>query len=393
MGRKILFIDRDGTIIVEPKSDFQVDSFEKLAFLPHALTSLARVAASGQYELVMVTNQDGLGTASFPEETFWPVHNLMIEVLESVGVRFEAVLIDRSFADNPSSGRKPGLGMLTEWLNDDDIDWANSWVIGDRLTDIQLAQNLGCGHAAWLGDSEEVSTRILNTESWVDQVQINTSGPRMLQEQVFITSDWKQLADRLLLSARQVVWSRHTKETKIDISLNLDGSGLCDIKTGLHFFDHMLEQIGRHGGLDLTIKCQGDLHIDEHHTIEDTGIALGEAIKQALGNKKGINRYAFVLPMDDVQAQVALDFGGRAWFVWDAAFKRDRIGDVPTEMFSHFFKSFSDASASNLQISITPGNEHHMIEAAFKGLAKCIKQAAAIDHQRQNQLPSTKGLL
>lgn len=393
MARKILFIDRDGTIIVEPKTDFQIDSYEKLAFLPHAITALARIAASDQYELVLITNQDGLGTASFPEETFWPAHNLMLEVLASVGVKFDDILIDRSFANNPSPGRKPGLGMLSEYLVANDIHWASSWVIGDRLTDVQLAQNLGCGHAAWLGELADVESRLANPAGLLENTQINPDRSPLGLDQIYHTTDWQALADRILMPARKVKSSRHTKETKIDIELNLDGSGQCNIKTGLSFFDHMLEQIGRHGGLDLTIHCDGDLHIDEHHTIEDTGIALGEAIKKALGDKRGINRYAFVLPMDDVQAQVALDFGGRAWFLWDADFKRERIGDVPTEMFAHFFKSFSDATSSNLQISITPGNEHHMIEAAFKGLAKCIKQAAAIDQQRQNLLPSTKGLL
>ncbi len=391
--RKILFIDRDGTLIVEPQPSQQVDSFDKLTFLPGVISQLGRVAALEDYELVIVTNQDGLGTDSFPEADFWPVHNLMLEILSGEGIRFEQVLIDRSFGHTPAPTRKPQLGLLQDYLAASDIDWANSWVIGDRLTDVQLAQNLGCGHAAWLGSAAEVSDRAENPEQWLESASINPNRPKISTDQVLLVDNWHHLADVLIMGQRKVQTSRHTNETKIDISLNIDGSGQCEIQTGLGFFDHMLEQIGRHGGLDLNIRTQGDLHIDEHHTIEDTAIALGDAIKKALGDKRGINRYGFVLAMDDAQATVAIDFGGRPWLVWEADFRREKVGDMPTEMFSHFFKSFADAAAANVQIAVKGDNEHHKIEAIFKGLAKCIKQAASRDHQRLQQLPSTKGML
>lgn len=390
--RKILFIDRDGTLITEPQPSLQVDAYDKLSFLPHVITALADVVATADYELVMVTNQDGLGTNSFPEADFWPVHNLMVEVLASQGITFRATHIDRTFGNAPGPGRKPALGMLHDYVNATDIDWANSWVIGDRLTDVQLAQNLGCGHAAWLGAPEEVDARVHDT-SWLEQTTINPNNPSLKLEQIHLLSDWRQLADLLILPQRSITWKRHTHETQVDISLTLDGSGLSKVSTGLGFFDHMLDQIARHGGLDMTLTTKGDLHIDEHHTIEDTGIALGEALRHALGNKQGIQRYAFVLAMDDAQANVALDFGGRAWVVWDAKFSRDRVGDMPTEMVYHFFKSLADAAACNLQVSVSGDNDHHKIEAIFKGFARCIRQAAARDRYRLAALPSTKGML
>lgn len=389
--RRILFIDRDGTLIHEPQPSQQVDAYEKLAFLPHVLIELHKVAAEG-YELVMVTNQDGLGTDSFPEQTFWPVHNLMMQVLESQGIHFSEVLIDKTFGANPGPGRKPAVGMLQHFLTAEDIDWQHSYVIGDRLTDVQLAQNLGCGGAIYILSEQELAAKQEYTH-WITTTNINPDRPQLAPHQVKLVSSWLEITPWLVGTHRKVQWQRHTHETKIDISLNLDGSGMSQIDTGLGFFNHMLDQIARHGGLDLSITTKGDLHIDEHHTIEDTAIALGEAFRAALGNKKGINRYGFVLPMDDAQAQVALDFGGRAWLVWEAEFKREKVGDMPTELFYHFFKSFSDAAAANLQIKVSGDNEHHKIEAIFKGLAKCIKQAAALDLQRLNQLPSTKGTL
>lgn len=363
--KKVLFIDRDGTIIVEPQTDFQIDSLEDLEFIPKAISNLRKIAEETDYELVMVTNQDGLGTPSLPEEDFWPAHNKMMLTLENEGVKFAAVHIDRSFDHENLPTRKPGTAMLTQYM-DGDYDLANSYVIGDRKTDVLLAQNLGC-KSIFLGQGLEGAD--------------------------FSTQNWDEIYRYLRLPDRIGEVFRKTSETDIHVKVNLDGSGKCKIYTGLPFFDHMLEQLGKHGGADLTIDVKGDLHIDEHHTIEDTALALGEAYLKALGDKKGIYRYGFLLPMDDVLAQVAIDFGGRPWIVWDAEFNREKIGDMPTEMFFHFFKSFSDTAKCNLNIKAEGTNEHHKIEAIFKGLARAIKMAVARDKTSLNQLPSTKGVL
>ncbi len=363
--KKVLFIDRDGTIIIEPPTDFQVDSLEKLEFYPKALSNLRKIAEETDYELVMVTNQDGLGTASFPEETFWPAQNKMMKMMENEGVYFSAVHIDRSFDHEQLETRKPGIGLLGQYLKGD-YDLANSYVIGDRKTDLQLAKNLGT-KSIFIGDASEDAD--------------------------FSSKSWDEIYEFLRLPGRKASIQRNTSETEISIHLNLDGTGKCNIQTGLHFFDHMLEQLGRHGGTDLNIQVRGDLHIDEHHTIEDTALALGEAYLNALGNKKGIYRYGFLLPMDDVLAQVAIDFGGRPWIVWEAEFRREKIGEMPTEMFYHFFKSFSDTAKCNVNIKAEGTNEHHKIEAIFKALARAIKMAVKRDITALNQLPSTKGVL
>jgi imidazoleglycerol-phosphate dehydratase/histidinol-phosphatase len=369
--KKVLFIDRDGTLIVEPISDQQVDSFEKLEFLPNVICNLRKICQETDYELVMVTNQDGLGTASFPEETFWPAHNKMLQIFESEGIHFTSIHIDKSFPADQLPTRKPGIGMLMNYF-DDSYDLSKSIVIGDRITDVQLAKNLG-------------SIAILLNE---------TNVPENLEETIGLTcTHWDEIYQYLRLPERKVQHIRNTNETKIQIELNLDGKGLANNHTGIAFFDHMLDQIAKHGNLDLAIKVDGDLHIDEHHTIEDTGIALGEAFLTALGNKKGIQRYGFLLPMDDCLAQVAIDFSGRNWLVWDATFKREKIGEMPTEMFSHFFKSFSDTSKSNLNIKAEGENEHHKIEAIFKAFAKAIRMAVTRDQKNLDSLPSTKGLL
>ena len=368
--KKILFIDRDGTLIHEPPSDFQIDSFEKLAFIPGLFTYLGKIVAELDYELVMVTNQDGLGTASFPEENFWPVHNLMMRTLEGEGIRFSEVCIDKSFEHENLPGRKPGTAMLVKYLQGD-YDLKNSFVIGDRITDVKLAENLGA-KAILLKNNDA-------PDGWETKIDL-------------ICNSWKDIYEFLKLPARKTTHIRNTNETKIEIELNLDGNGKSSISTGLGFFDHMLEQIARHGNIDLNISCKGDLHIDEHHTIEDVGIALGEAFTKALGDKKGIERYGFCLPMDDCLAQVALDFGGRNWIVWEAEFKREKIGEMPTELFFHFFKSFSDASKCNLNIKAEGDNEHHKIEAIFKAFAKSIKMSLKRDANNM-VLPSTKGLL
>lgn len=364
--KKVLFIDRDGTIIKEPPTDFQVDSLEKLEFVPRAISNLRKIAEETDYELVMVTNQDGLGTDSFPEKTFWPAQYKMLKTLEEEGVIFSAIHVDRSFEHENAPTRKPRTGMLGQYLNEA-YDLANSYVIGDRQTDIELAKNLGS-----------------------KAIYIGTEG---MEEATLSTSSWDEIYEFLRLPARKARVERNTSETQIKISLNLDGTGQCNIHTGLAFFDHMLDQLGRHGGTDLDIQVNGDLHIDEHHTIEDTALALGEAYLKALGDKKGIYRYGFLLPMDDALAQVAIDFGGRPWIVWDAEFKREKIGEMPTEMFYHFFKSFSDAAKCNLNIKVEGDNEHHKIEATFKALARAIKMAVKRDLQALNQLPSTKGVL
>jgi len=361
--KKVLFIDRDGTIIAEPE-DEQVDSFEKFSFLPGAITYLAKIASETDFELVMVTNQDGLGTDSYPEDTFWPVQNKMLEILSGEGIRFSEIFIDRTFPEQNAPTRKPGTAMLVKYLAGG-IDLSSSYVIGDRLTDVQLAKNLGCN--AILINAKKSEEAVLTTESWNEIYRFLKSMHRTAEV------------------------TRRTNETDIMIKLDLDGSGISSISTGLGFFDHMLDQIARHGNVDLSIKVKGDLHIDEHHTVEDVAIALGDAFIRALGRKKGIERYSFVLPMDDCLAQVALDFGGRPWLVWDAKFNREKIGEVPAELFYHFFKSFSDSAKCNLNIKAEGENEHHKIESIFKAFARTVKQAVK---QTENfNLPSTKGTL
>lgn len=367
---KILFIDRDGTLVIEPPVDYQLDNLEKLEFYPGVFRWLSRIAEELDYELVIVTNQDGLGTNSFPEETFWPAHNKMLKGFENEGIVFNDVLIDRSFPNDNAPTRKPRTGLLTQYLNGN-YDLANSFVIGDRLTDIELAENIGA-KGILLSNNEE-----LNYKN-------NT--------QILKTDHWKTIYEFLKLADRTAEISRKTNETDISIRLNLDGSGKAKIDTGIEFFNHMLDQIARHGGLDLDITVKGDLEVDEHHTIEDTAIALGEVFYKALGNKLGIERYGFCLPMDDCLAQVAIDFGGRNWLEWEAEFKREMIGKMPTEMFFHFFKSFTDGAKCNLNIKAEGINEHHKIEAIFKAFAKAIKMAKKRDVNNM-QLPSTKGIL
>ena len=380
MAKKVLFIDRDGTIIKEAPPTYQIDSFEKTRFYPGMFTWLSRIAKEFDYELVMPTNQDGLGTASFPETSFWPIHNFIMEHLSNEGINFKEVLIDKTFAKDNAPTRKPGIGMFTNYLNNPAYDLANSYVIGDRITDVQLAKNLGC-KAIWI-----------NNDPTLGGAEISDT-VRSLQSTIALeTTEWKKIYEFLKLGNRHITHQRNTNETKISIELNLDGNGKTAINTGLSFFDHMLDQLGRHSGVDLTITVKGDLHIDEHHTIEDTAIALGEAFAIALGNKAGINRYGFLLPMDDSLAQVAIDFGGRSWIVWNAEFKREKIGDMPVEMFYHFFKSFGDAAKCNLNIKVEGDNEHHKIESIFKALAKSIKQAVKRDIENM-QLPTTKGIL
>ncbi|TGE18090.1 bifunctional histidinol-phosphatase/imidazoleglycerol-phosphate dehydratase HisB [Hymenobacter elongatus] len=366
--KKVLFIDRDGTILLEPPTDFQVDALtrEKFQFVPGAITALARIARELDYELVLVSNQDGLGTASFPEETFWPAHTMMLDVLRSEGVEFVREHIDRSFPHDNLSTRKPGIGMLQHYLAEGSYDLPNSFVIGDRLTDVELAHNLG-------------SQSILIREEADDRAALTTTS-------------WESIYQFLRLPARRAIVQRDTNETKIRIELNLDGAGRPEMHTGLGFFDHMLDQLSKHSGVDMKIQVQGDLHIDEHHTIEDTAIALGEAFTQALGDKRGLARYGFLLPMDDVLAQAAIDFSGRPWIVWEAEFKRERVGDMPCELFYHFFKSFSDAARCNLNIKCEGQNEHHKIEAIFKAVAKAIKMALVRDAGKM-EIPSTKGIL
>jgi imidazoleglycerol-phosphate dehydratase / histidinol-phosphatase len=371
--KKVLFIDRDGVLIFESPKDPQIDSLEKLEFITGVFFWLGKLAKETDYELVMVTNQDGLGTSSFPEETFWPVQNKLLSALKGEGIQFSAVHIDRSMPHENKPTRKPGVGMLQQYFTDE-YDLKNSFVIGDRLTDIQLAKNLGCKgihlrnpEFPELAIPDDLTdTCILSTTSWKDIYQVITQ--------------------------REASGNRKTKETDIQVKINLDGTGQSKIETGLGFFDHMLDQLAKHGLCDLTIKVKGDLHIDEHHTIEDTALALGETFSKALGDKRGIERYGFCLPMDDSLAQVAIDFSGRPWLVWEAEFKREKIGEMPTEMFFHFFKSFSDAAKCNLNIKAEGTNEHHKIEAIFKAFAKAIKMAVRKD-PFNDQLPSTKGTL
>ncbi len=378
--RKILFIDRDGTLIKEAPPTYQIDSFEKLEFYPDMFTWMKRISKELNFELVMVTNQDGLGTTSFPEETFWPIQNFVLKALENENIIFSNIHIDKTFVGDNAPTRKPGTGMLTQYLNNPDYDIKGSFVIGDRVTDIQLAKNLGC-KAIWL-----------NNDANLGAAEISNDMSELHSSIALETTNWKFVYEYLRIGQRVIHHVRNTNETKIKVELNLDGKGITSIKTGLHFFDHMLDQLGRHSGIDLSVMVDGDLHIDEHHTIEDTAIALGEAFATALGDKKGIGRYGFCLPMDDSLAQVAIDFGGRNWLVWSAGFKREKIGDMPTEMFYHFFKSFSDASKSNLNIKVEGDNEHHKIESIFKALAKSIKMAIKRDVDNM-QLPSTKGIL
>ena len=380
--KRVLFIDRDGTLIDEAPPTYQLDSFDKLTFYPNMFEYMGRIAREFDYELVMVTNQDGLGTASFPEDTFWPLHNLVMKSLDGEGIHFSAVHIDRTYPKDNAPTRKPGIGMLTDYLNNEKYDIENSYVIGDRITDIQLAKNLGC-RGIWLNNDST-----LGAGEIADKVaSLQKDGTIALE-----TTKWSAIYEFLRLGLRHVVHERNTNETQIKIDLNIDGAGKAAIMTGLGFFDHMLEQIARHGKMDLTVRANGDLHIDEHHTIEDTGIALGEAFGKALADKRGMERYGFALPMDEADAKVLIDFGGRNWIVWNASFKRERVGDVPTEMFFHFFKSFSDAAKCNLNIECHGDNEHHKIEAIFKAFAKSIRMAVKRD-PLSNYLPSTKGVL
>ncbi|MFT3751100.1 MAG: bifunctional histidinol-phosphatase/imidazoleglycerol-phosphate dehydratase HisB [Agriterribacter sp.] len=380
MAKRILFIDRDGTLINEAPPDYQLDSYDKLTFYPHMFEYMTKIAAELDYELVMVTNQDGLGTDKFPEHTFWPLHNLVMKSLEGEKINFSAVHIDRTYPHENAPTRKPGIGMLTGYLNTGAYDIPNSYVIGDRITDIQLAKNLGC-KGIWI-----------NNDAGLGAAEISDKVSELQDTIALETTNWKEIYEFLKLGLRRVSHARNTNETKISIEVNMDGSGKADISTGLGFFDHMLEQIARHGKIDLKIRTEGDLHIDEHHTIEDTGIALGEAFAKALADKTGMERYGFALPMDEADAKVLIDFGGRNWIVWNVEFKREKIGEVPTEMFFHFFKSFSDAAKCNLNIECHGENEHHKIEAIFKAFAKAIRMAVRRDPM-SNYLPSTKGIL
>jgi len=368
-----LFIDRDGTLVIEPPVDYQLDSLEKLEFYPKVFNNLHFIREKLDFELVMVTNQDGLGTDSFPENTFWPAQNKILKAFENEGVTFDDMLIDRSFPEDNAPTRKPRTGMFGKYLSGE-YDLKNSFVIGDRITDVELAKNLGA------------QAILLNDENVL-------SGRKDLQDIcVLATQDWDKITELLFAQERRAIVQRTTKETDIYIEINIDGNGKTDIATGLHFFDHILEQIGKHSGVDLKIHVKGDLQVDEHHTIEDTGIALGEALYKALGNKRGIERYGFCLPMDDCLCTVAMDFGGRSWLVWEAEFNRERVGDVPAEMFMHFFKSVSDAARMNLYIKAEGQNEHHKIEGIFKAFAKSIKMAIKRDIFHY-ELPSTKGIL
>lgn len=369
--KKALFIDRDGTIVIEPPIDYQLDSFDKLEFYPKVIRNLYFIRKHLDFDFVMVTNQDGLGTPSFPENTFFPVQNFILKTLASEGITFKDILVDRSFPEDNAPTRKPRTGLLAAYMAGE-YDLANSYVIGDRLTDIELAKNLG-SKAIFLREDIVVPNEL--TDFCILQ-----------------TADWDRVSEFLFAGERKAEISRKTKETDIFISLDLDGKGICRIDTGLGFFDHMLEQIGKHANIDLTIQVKGDLKVDEHHTVEDTALALGEAFSEALGDKRGIERYGYSLPMDDCLCSVVLDFGGRPWLVWDAEFKRENVGDVPTEMFMHFFKSFSDAAKMNLNIKAEGGNEHHKIEGVFKALARALKMAKQRDVFNY-ELPTTKGLL
>jgi len=378
--KRVLFIDRDGTIINEAPPTYQIDDFYKLSFYPKVFKYLSLIAKEMDYELVIITNQDGLGTDAFPEKTFWPVQDFIMETLANEDIHFSAVYIDKTFPAENAATRKPRTGLLTAYINNPAYDLANSFVIGDRITDVQLAKNLGC-KAIWL-----------NTDASLGAAEIDAAINELTSSIALETIHWADIYSFLKLGLRSVTHTRNTNETKITVALNVDGSGKTAIDTGIGFFDHMLDQIARHGQLDLSVQTKGDLHIDEHHTIEDTGIALGEAFALALADKRGMERYGFALPMDDASAQVLIDFGGRNWLVWDASFQREKIGEMPTEMFFHFFKSFSDAAKCNLNISCKGSNEHHKIEAIFKAFAKAIRMAVKRD-PFSNHLPSTKGVL
>lgn len=379
MKRKVLFIDRDGTIIREPQ-DYQVDRLDKLEFYPKAIQYLAKIATELDYELVMVTNQDGLGTDSFPEQDFWPAQNFMLHILKGEGIVFDDILIDKSFPQDNAPTRKPRTGLLQKYLDPAQYDLQNSFVIGDRMTDMELAKNLNCKGI------------FINTHEELAMEETSLSEDEMQQIITLSTSNWESIYKSLSLPDRIISSSRKTNETNISLRLNLDGTGRSDISTGIRFFDHMLDQLSRHGQVDLDLQVVGDLDVDEHHTIEDTGIALGEAFARVLGDKMGMERYGFCLPMDDSLAQVAIDFGGRNHLVWEAEFKREMIGKMPTEMFSHFFKSFTDGARANLNIKAEGFNEHHKIEAIFKAFAKAIKAAVKRDASKMI-LPTTKGVL
>jgi len=375
--KKIIFVDRDGVVLQEPPGDFQVDAVEKTSFIPGAISTLSMIAADFDFYKVMVTNQDGLGTTSYPENKFHPYHDLMLRTLAGEGFVFDEMIIDKTFAADNQPTRKPGVALLQHLMNNDQYDLANSFVIGDRWSDIQLAKNLGCKAIYFKSSLHELTS----------EQQLDYTSTIVLE-----TTNWKEIYTFLKLGLRKVSHTRNTNETKIHIELNLDGSGKANIHTGLGFFDHMLEQIARHGKMDLSIETKGDLHIDEHHTIEDTGIALGEAFALALADKRGMERYGFALPMDEAEAKVLIDFGGRNWLVWNAEFKREKVGEMPTEMFFHFFKSISDGAKANINIECKGDNEHHKIEAIFKAFAKAIRMAVKRD-PLSNQLPSTKGVL
>jgi len=375
--RPILFIDRDGVVLEEPQSDYQIDNIEKTRFVKGAISNLQKIAADLGYYKVMVTNQDGLGTASYPKESFEPFQALMLDTLAKEGFVFDEIHIDASFEKDNLPTRKPGTALLQHLIGNNAYDIQHSFVIGDRWSDITLAKNLGC-KAIYLKSGNH---------------ELSAEQELALRDTIaFETDSWSAIYSFLKLGLRQVEHERNTKETKIKVSINLDGTGKASIQTGLGFFDHMLEQIARHGSIDLAIHCDGDLHIDEHHTIEDVGLALGEAFAKGLTDKRGMERYGFALPMDDAEAKVLIDFGGRNWIVWEAKFSREKIGEMPTEMFFHFFKSFSDAAKCNLNISCQGENEHHKIEAIFKAFAKAIKMAVHRD-PHSTQLPSTKGVL
>lgn len=377
--KKVLFIDRDGTIVLEPEN-YQLDALEKVEFYPKAFQYLAKIANELDYELAMVTNQDGLGTDSFPEDTFWPTQNFILKAFENEGVLFDDIFVDRSFPEENAPTRKPRTGMLTKYLNNPEYDLASSFVLGDRLTDVELAKNLGA-KAIFINDNDGIGSN-----------EISSKREELNETIILQTKSWKEIYEFLKLEARSASITRKTHETDIYIQVNLDGTGKSKIDTGIAFFDHMLDQISRHGQMDLEILVKGDLEVDEHHTIEDTAIALGEVFAKALGKKLGIERYGFCLPMDDCLAQVAIDFGGRNWLVWETEFKREMVGKMPTEMFYHFFKSFSDGAKANINIKAEGTNEHHKIEAIFKAFAKAIKVAVKRDTEKMI-LPSTKGML
>ncbi|MFN4315061.1 MAG: bifunctional histidinol-phosphatase/imidazoleglycerol-phosphate dehydratase HisB [Chitinophagaceae bacterium] len=377
MSKPILFLDRDGVILQEHPPDFQLDHISKIRFMPGVVTALSAIGRELDFYKVMISNQDGLGTDAFPEDSFWPFHDMMLQTLSGEGFNFDEVHIDKSYESEGLDTRKPGIGLLTHLVNNDQYDLTNSFMIGDRWTDMLLARNLGI--KGILIRSPYLPLTAEQEKEFADVI-------------VLATDDWQEIYAFLRQGRRQVTHQRRTNETNISVELNLDGTGKADIHTGIGFFDHMLEQIARHGKLDLTIRCDGDLHIDEHHSIEDTGIAVGEAFAKALADKTGMERYGFALPMDDAEAKVLIDFGGRSWIVWDASFQREKIGEMPTEMFFHFFKSFSDAARCNLNVACSGENEHHKIEAIFKAFAKAVRMAVKRD-PFSNYLPSTKGLL